>query len=65
MEGRTRARHLRPEPELEKIRREPAGSVIRAGIPRLGGGILGQLLAADPGYQGLTGLRDRLITFSD
>jgi hypothetical protein len=31
---------------------EAAGAVIRAGMLRLGGGILEQLLAADPGYRG-------------
>src|SRR6266536_1179736 len=32
---------------------EAAEAVIRAGMLKLGGGMLGQLLAADPGYRGL------------
>lgn len=31
---------------------EAAGGVIRAGTLKLGGGMLGQLLTADPGYRG-------------
>jgi hypothetical protein len=34
------------------VRLEAAEAVIRAGMLKLGGGMLGQLLAADPGYRG-------------